>query len=396
MTKSRGYRRRLSRAEQEQVWTQWRAGASLEAIRAGLAVSSGALSGAIARRGGIAPRSRQRAARTLSEAERRVIERGLATGQSARAIARHLGRAPSTVSREIARNGQRTATTRHYAATVADGRAWARAGRPKPCRLATHARLRAVVAARLAEDWSPAQIAGWLVTTYPDDPTLRVSAETIYRSLYVQARGVLRQELTAHLRRGRPQRRSRARGALAHRTAAIVDGVSIRARPPEVEDRAIPGHWEGDLLLGGRHSQIVTLVERASRFVVLIKVPSKESVRVVDALIHGALQIPAGLRRSLTWDRGSELAHHQRFRVATDVAVYFCDPRSPWQRGSNENTNGLLRQYFPKGVDLTPYSQADLDRVAERLNTRPRQTLGFRTPADIFAAYLASSVASTG
>jgi IS30 family transposase len=277
---------------------------------------------------------------------------------------------------------------------VADARAWARARRPKPCRLAAQPALAAYVAARLAADWSPAQIAAALRVSSPDDPTKRVSAATIYRSLYVQARGVLKKELTTHLRRGRSVRRSQGRPARTH-GGAIVDGVTIAARPAVIDARTVPGHWEGDLLAGARHSYIATLVERASRFVVLVRLPGKDSGRVVDALIDAVQRLPTGLMASLTWDRGAELAQHKRFRIATDVQVYFCDPQSPWQRGSNENTNGLLRQYFPKGMDVSGVTQAELDAVALKLNTRPRQTLGWATPAATLSR-LMRGVALTG
>jgi IS30 family transposase len=397
MTVAQGRRRRLTRAEREQVWRQWRAGTSLAAIAAGLAVSPSGVYGEVRARGGIAPPPQRRAARTLGRVERGLLAQwrvGQPDGLGVREAARRLGRAPSTISREIRRNGARTATTRSYVAEVADARAWARARRPKTCVLAQRPALRALVAEKLALDWSPGQLSAWLRVTYPDDPARQVSAETIYRSLYVQARGVLKQELTAHLRRGRSVRRSQGRTPTA-RPGAIVDGIAIAARPPEVEARAVPGHWEGDLLEGARHSYVVTLVERASRFVVLVRVPGKESRQVVDALIAATHRLAAGLMASLTWDRGAELAQHRRFTVATDVQVYFCDPRSPWQRGSNENTNGLLRQYFPRGMDLSGVTQPELDAIALRLNTRPRQTLGWATPAAALAR-LMRGVALTG
>ena len=398
MTIGQGRRRRLTRDERERLWRQWRAGVSLEAISAALAVSPSGVYGEVTARGGLAPAPRRRSARTLGLVERRLLAQWRVCerdGVGVREAARRLGRAPSTVSREIRRNGQRTATTRAYDAATADARAWARARRPQACLLARRPALRALVAEQLAADWAPAQISAWLRVTHPDDPTLRVSAETIYQSLYVQARGVLQRELTAHLRRGRAVRRSRGRAPTA-RTGAIVDGVSIAARPPEVADRAVPGHWEGDLLAGAGNSHLATLVERASRFVVLVRVGSgKDSPRVVDALIAAAHRLPAGLLASLTWDRGSELAQHRRFTVATDVAVYFCDPRSPWQRGSNENTNGLLRQYFPHGMDVSAVTQEELDVVARKLNTRPRQTLGWATPAAALSR-LMRGVALTG
>ena len=384
-------RRRLSPSQRHELWTRWRTGESLDAIAAALLVSSGGVWGEIERRGGIPPRPARRAAQALTAAERQVIERGRAAGTSMRALARMLGRAPSTVSRELARNGERTAQGRGYTAVVAERRAGQAARRPKPGVLATHRRLRRAVARKLARDWSPAQIAGWLERRYPEDLTMRVSAETIYRSLYVQARGVLRHELTAHLRRGRSQRRAAGRAGPGGRSH-IVGAVSISARPPESADRAIPGHWEGDLLAGSGQTYVATLVERSSRFVVLVKVNGKDSTTVVRALIRRVRRLPQGLMASLTWDRGMELAQHQAFTVATDVTVYFCDPHSPWQRGTNENTNGLLRQYFPKGTDLSHYTQRQLDAVALKLNTRPRQTLGFQTPGE----FLAARVASTG
>ena len=391
-------RARLSIPEINALWVRWQAGDSLAAICAGLAMSSSGVQGYVTRRGGVAPPPRRRAPITLSTTEREVIARRHAVGDSARDIGRQLGRSHTTISREIARNGERTAATRQYDAATADRRAWLRATRPKACRLAGLPALRTAVAEKLQLDWAPQQIEEWLRSAYPDEPTMHVSAETIYRSLYVQARGVLREELTTHLRRGHSVRRPRSRASTERAGVISTEGMTIRDRPTEVADRGVPGHWEGDLLLGGPRSAIATLVERSSRFVVLIKLPGRDSTRVVDALIDGAQRIPAVLRKSLTWDRGSELTQHHRFTVATDVAVYFCDPRSPWQRGSNENTNGLLRQYFPKGADLSHVSQAQLDEVATRLNGRPRQTLGFRNPAAVFAEAEAAARggASTG
>jgi IS30 family transposase len=322
----------------------------------------------------------------LGIAEREEISRGVAAGRGIRAIARDLGRAASTVSREIRRHGGRA----RYRAQTADAAAWQAARRPKPCRLAQYPALRAVVAAKLAARWSPEQIAGWLRITYAGAPEMIVSHETIDRSVFVQSRGVLDASLRRHLRRRRVMRR----GGPAHRRrpAPIGDAVSIRERPPAVDDRAVPGHWEGDLLVGGRHSYMATLVERQSRFVMLVRVANKETATVVAALARHVRTLPRGLMTSLTVDRGLEFAAHHRFTLATNVAVYFCDPRSPWQRGSNENTNGLLRQYFPRGTDLADISQATLNRVARELNQRPRKTLGFQTPAD----KLAATVASTG
>lgn len=314
-----------------------------------------------------------------------MISRGLVAGCSMREVARHLRRAASSVSREVSRHGGMNS----YRAINADQRAWWRARRPKACLLRSCEPLRQIVTSKLLIDWSPQQISGWLKKAYPDDESMRVSHETIYRSLFIQARGALKIELTAHLRRGRSLRRSRNAVPLKH---GIADAISIRQRPAQVEDRALPGHWEGDLLCGTPSSQIATLVERKSRFVMLVKTPTKSPQQLVAALSKQVRKLPSQLRGSLTWDRGIEMAAHKSFTLATDMKVYFCDPHSPWQRGSNENTNGLLRQYFPKGQDLSSVSQEHLDEVAMRLNQRPRKTLDFATPADVFA----QSVALTG
>ena len=367
------------------LWTLWKRGTALRAIARVLDRPVGSVYSAVQPRGGIAPRVRRRAARVLSLSEREEIACALAAGASVRAISRRIGRAASTVSREVRRHGGRAT----YRASRADAAAWQAAGRPQRCRLARQPRLRRAVARKLATDWSPEQIAGWLRVTYPDDPSMRVSHETLYRSLFVQSRGVLRQALRQHLRRGRALRRSRQATTTGQGRGQIVGAVSIRERPAEVEDRAVPGHWEGDLLTGTAQSHIATLVERQSRYVLLVKLPGKDTARVVTALTRVVRTLPRGLMTSLTWDRGTELAAHARFTVATDVRVFFCDPRSPWQRGSNENTNGLLRQYFPKGHDLSAVSQAQLNAVARRLNTRPRKTLGYRTPAQVLAGLVA-------
>ena len=371
----------LSQAKKDELWSRFTAGETFTAIARALGKPVGSIYGVVRLRGGIAPRARRRAFRAVTSVEREAISRGLAQGESVRAIASALARAPSTISREILRNGGR----HRYRALDADARAWQEAKRPKVCRLASSARLRAVVTAKLEAKWSPVQIAGWLMREYPDDPSMRVSHETIYRSLFVQARGALKRELTAHLRTRRPMRRSKRSTTAGQTRGQIIDAVSIAERPACVEDRAVPGHWEGDLLSGTRNTHIATLVERTSRYVHLVRVTGKDTTAVVNALIREVQHLPAGLMASLTWDRGLEMAQHHRFAVATDVAVYFCDPQSPWQRGTNENTNGLLRQYFPDGTDLSMYTQRALDRVARELNTRPRKTLGFRTPAAILA-----------
>jgi IS30 family transposase len=313
----------------------------------------------------------------LSCEEREEISRGIAAGKSIRAIAAELARSPSTIARELARNGGR----QRYRAAEADRRALERARRPQRCKLARNPALAAVVAEKLAEKWSPRQIAGWLRSAFPDDETMRVSHETIYLTLFVQARGALKRELLAQLRRSRSIRRPRT--AARSNPGPIIGAVSIRERPAEAADRAVPGHWEGDLLAGSKNSHIATLVERQSRFVMLVALAGRDTRTVTNALAEHIQQLPEQLRRSLTWDRGGEMADHARFTVATAIQVYFCDPHSPWQRGSNENTNGLLRQYLPKGTDLSAIAQPQLDAIANSLNTRPRETLNFKTPADI-------------
>lgn len=376
----------LTTEQQRELWRRWRAGESLHEIARAFGRRASSIRGMIAAHGGYGPAARRRSPRVLSLGEREEISRGLAAGASLRLIARRLGRAPSTVSREVARHDGR----RRYRALRADERAWRRARRPKPCKLASEPRLRALVAAKLGEQWSPEQISGWLARTYAGEQALQVSTETIYRSLFVQTRGVLARELTAQLRTRRTMRRSK-QASRKGGGGVIRDGLPISARPPEVADRAVPGHWEGDLLAGSQNTHIATLVERQTRFLLLVKLDGRDSETVVAALAAQVQTLPAQLRRSLTWDRGAELAAHKRFSIATDVAVYFCDPRSPWQRGTNENTNGLLRQYFPKQTDLALHTQAELDAVAARLNGRPRKTLAFETPADRFAAIVAST-----
>ena len=383
-----GKRFGLSANEKSDIWRRWKAGESLHEIGRAFDKPHSSIRCLLLPRGGIPPAARRRSPRVLTLAEREDISRGIASGSSIRKIASGLDRAASTVSREVTRHGGRPA----YRAHEADNQAWDSALRPKRCLLAVNRKLRDRVASKLILDWSPEQISGWLKTEYADDGSMQVSHETIYRSLFIQARGVLKKELLDHLRSKRRMRRSRHASPSGQSRGQIIDALSIRARPGEVEERAIPGHWEGDLLSGAKNSYIATLVERHSRFAMLIKVPSKETEAVVAALSRHVRKLPATLRRSLTWDRGLEMAKHKDFTVATDVKVYFCDPQSPWQRGSNENTNGLLRQYFPKGTDLSPYSQAQLDQVSRRLNQRPRKTLGFQTPA----SKLQQSVASTG
>jgi IS30 family transposase len=347
-----------------------------------LGVSKRTVSKYLQREGGIRPRACRRSERCLTVGEREEISRGIACGESARAIGRALGRSHTTVSREINRCGGR----RSYRAHAAEQKAWRRARRPRPSKLELCRELREVVIERLRLDHSPQQISGWLRLSYPDNEEMQVSHEAIYRALYVQARGSLARELTAHLRTGRQKRYARTHSNRGQGLGKFPDMVMIAERPPEVEDRAVPGHWEGDLLMGTRDTAIATLVERQTRYCQLVALPQgTNALPVCEALKTSITTLPEQLRRSLTWDQGKEMAHHRRFSIETDVEVFFCDPRSPWQRGSNENTNGLLRQYFPKGKSLAGVSQAQLDEVARKLNDRPRQTLGFRTPAQQLA-----------
>jgi IS30 family transposase len=378
----------LSAARKRELWQRWKDGESLSEIARALGKQPGSIHGVVAANGGIVPPARRRSCRTLSLREREEISRSLAAGYSMRQIATALHRPPSTISREVARNGGRP----RYRASDAAEIAWERARRPKRCRLAVQGRLRRLVARKLSLEWSPEQIAGWLKRRYPDQQELQISHETIYRSLFIQARGVLKKELVRHLRTRRTMRRSKRASTAGQARGQIIDAVSIRERPAAVENRAVPGHWEGDLLAGAQNTHIATLVERRSRLTLLVKVTGKDTETVVRALTTHVRALPAELRKSLTWDRGMELAAHAAFTIATDVRVYFCDPQSPWQRGTNENTNRLLRQYFPKGTMLSAYSQRDLNRVARRLNQRPREMLGFRSPAEVFA----ESVALTG
>lgn len=369
------------------MWERWRKGESLQQIAQLFDRNHSSVQRILAETGGIQPKQRRRSSLALTLAEREEISRSVVAGDSIRAIANRLGRAPSTISRELKRNGG----MQGYRANNSDQLAWERAHRPQICKLVRNRELAQVVASKLRLQWSPEQIAGWLKHVYAVNRDYQVSHETIYRSLYIQARGALKRELLEHLRRSRAMRRSRHHTMKTDDHGRICDTVPISERPATVEDRAIPGHWEGDLLFGSANSQIATLVERQSRFVMLVKVASKDTEAVINALIRHAGKLPQELYKSLTWDRGKEMADHTRFTVATDIKVYFCDPQSPWQRGSNENTNGLLRQYFPKGIDLSAYSQAKLNAVARRLNERPRKTLDFDTPAERFHQFVAST-----
>jgi len=365
--------------QKAELWDRWKSGQSISAIARALERrTKGGVQRIVVLHGGVAQAPRRRAVAALRFEEREEISRGIAARRSIRQIARELGRAPSTVSREIRRNG---GGSQGYRAKRADRLAWERTLRPKPCRLALHRELRWRVAQKLTLQWSPEQISGWLKQQFPTDQDMQISHEAIYRSLFIQARGVLKKELTAHLRTRRHLRQAKG-GNKNPRHGQILDMVSIRERPAEAEDRAVPGHWEGDLVTGANDTHIATLVERQTRFVMLVKLPRKDSATVVAALAKQIRKLPEELRRSLTWDQGKEMAAHKNFTVATNVQVYFCDPRSPWQRGSNENTNGLLRQYFPRGTDFSRISQTYLNAIALRLNQRPRKTLGFETPAD--------------
>ena len=380
-------RRYFTAAEIAVIWDRWEKGETLNSIARDLGRGHSAVQGVLARTGGIRPPPRCRSQRALSLAEREEISRGVVAGHSFRFIAASLNRAASTVSREIKRNGGR----RHYRACKADEASWDRAHRAKRCKLAQNPALAYIVAEKLQLEWSPDQIAGWLKSTYPNDEGYQVSHETIYKSLFVQTRGVLKKELIQYLRKPRAMRRSRHHTQKTKDHGRISNTVSIRERPPEAEDRAVPGHWEGDLICGSNNSQIATLVERHTRYVMLVRVPSKDTRTVINALIKHAHKLPRELYKSLTWDRGKEMADHTRFSLDTKINVYFCDPQSPWQRGSNENTNGLLRQYFPKGMDLSHVHQNRLNAVARRLNERPRKTLEYRTPAERFAQCVAST-----
>lgn len=369
------------------MWDRWQKGESLHSIAALFNRHHTSISGILARSGGIRPPKRTRSESTLSLSEREEISRGIVAGQSLRTIALALGRSPSTICREINRNGGRE----RYRANTADVAAWHRARRPQICKLVRNRSLARIVAAKLRKRWAPVQIGGWLKKTYPNDETFQVSHETIYRSLFIQARGALKKELLQHLRRTRAMRRSRHFTQKQSNHGQISNMLTISEWPASAEDRAIPGHWEGDLIFGTNNSQIATLAERNTRYVMMAKVNGKDTETVVNALIKHAHKLPTELYKSLTWDRGKEVADHERFTLATDIKVYFCDPQSPWQRGSNENTNGLLRQYFPKGTDLSRHSQAKLNSVARELNERPRKTLDFDTPASRFNQCVAAT-----
>ena len=381
-------RRHYTAAEKAEMWKRWRKGESMNEIGRLFGIQGhSSIQKIFSETGGIPPAERRRSSRSLSMSEREEISRGIVAQRSLRSIAAELGRSPSTVSREVRRNGGR----RHYRANKAEQAAWDQAKRPKTCKLAENRALARIVAGKLQLEWAPEQIAGWLKRTYPGDEAYQVSHETIYKSLYIQTRGALKKELLKYLRRPRAIRRSRHHTQKGPDHGQIVDAVPISQRPAEVADRAVPGHWEGDLLCGTKESQIITLVERHTRYVMLVRTPRKDTETVVKALTRHAQKLPRELYKSLTWDRGSEMANHKTFSLATDVKVYFCDPQHPWQRGSNENTNALLRQYFPKGMDLSNVHQNRLNAVARRLNERPRKTLGYYSPAEKFSECVAAT-----
>ena len=377
----------FTQAQKTELWERWRRGEQMKSIGREFGKPSSSIFKHIRSTGGFTPVERRRSRLSLSLAEREEISRGLVAEHSIRAIARQLKRAASTISRKVARNGG----VRRYRAAAAEKRAWKQALRPKPCKLALQAPLRQAVILKLETHWSPQQIAGWLKRTYPDCEDMHISHETIYKTLYVQARGALKKELVQYLRSKRQLRGSRHAKKDKDRRGKIPDAISISERPPEVEDRAVPGHWEGDLICGPNHSFIGTLVERHSRYVMLMKLSDKKTDTVVNALIKHSKRLPDELYKSLTWDRGHELAAHKRFTMETNIDVFFCDPQSPWQRGTNENTNRLLRQYFPKGTDLSVHSQTELDAVARQLNERPRKTLEYETPAERFSQCVAAT-----
>ena len=383
------YRRRIyfTSEQKSEIWDRWQHGESMSSIGRLFDRDSSSIYPLLSRTGGIRPPDRRRSRLAQTLIEREIISRGTAATRSIRSIARELCRSASTVSREVNRNGGYD----HYRAADADHQAWVRARRPKLCKLAFNKHLQRVISNKLTIHWSPEQIAGWLKHLYPEDEACYVSHETIYRSLFVQARGVLKKELMGYLRSKRTIRRSIHATQKGSDHGQIKDMISIRERPASVEDRAVPGHWEGDLISGSHNSHIATLVERHTRYVMLVKVANKETQTVISALIKQSKKLPSELYKSLTWDRGKELAAHQQFTLATDIDVYFCDPQSPWQRGSNENTNGLLRQYLPKGTDLPAHSQRELKKIARQLNERPRKTLQFETPAEKFNACVAST-----
>jgi len=373
--------------QRAEIWDRWQRGESMSSIGRLFERESSSIYTLMAPTGGIRPRDRKRSTRSLILSEREEISRGIVSQLSMRSIAAQIGRAPSTVSREINRNGGYD----NYRAVESDKNAWDQALRPKQCKLSYNRQLASIVARKLKKSWSPQQIAGWLKRKHPSQENDRVSHETIYRTLYIQARGALKKELQLHLRSKRAIRRAKYSTLKRQGLGKITNAINISERPASADDRAVPGHWEGDLIAGSNNTYIATLVERQTRYVMLAKIKKKDAETVAQALIKHSKRLPAELYKSLTWDRGTEMAKHENFTLATDIQVYFCDPKSPWQRGSNENTNRLLRQYLPRGTDLSQHTQTLLNSVARKLNERPRKTLDYETPAERFEACVAST-----
>lgn len=371
-------KRNFTEHQQNAIWSLWSQGKSLSEIGRQLNKHAGSIFCFLQKYGGIKPTKPTRSKRALTLLEREEISRGLSANLSIRHIAKSLNRSPSTISREIKRNGGIT----KYRAISADKQTWIRAKRPKKSKLQINIGLNGIITDKLSSKWSPEQISGYLKHTYPDDPTMHISHESIYKTLYVQSRGHLKKELLKHLRTQRVMRQSKQFNTKGNARGGIIDAVSIHDRPKEIDDRTVPGHWEGDLICGSNKSYIATLVERTSRFTLLVKLSGNDTASVVNAITNKIIELPIQLKKSLTWDRGMELAKHKKFTIDTEIKVYFCDPQSPWQRGTNENTNRLLRQYMPKKTDLSIHSQNDLDQIAKELNERPRKTLNFLSPAD--------------
>lgn len=371
-------KRSFTEDQQSIIWSLWSQGKSLSEIGRQLNKHAGSIFCFLQKYGGIKPVTPSRSIRALTLVEREEISRGLSASLSIRNIAKSLNRHPSTVSREINRNGG----IAKYRAILADRQTWIRAKRPKKSKLQINVGLNDIIIDKLSNKWSPEQISGYLKRTYPNYLTMHISHESIYKTLYIQSRGHLKKELLKHLRTQRVMRQSKQFNTKGNARGGIIDAVSIHDRPKDIDDRTLPGHWEGDLICGSNKSYIATLVERTSRFTVLVKLKGNDTASVVNAITNKIIEIPTQLKKSLTWDRGMELARHKQFTVDTEIKVYFCDPRSPWQRGTNENTNRLLRQYMPKKTDLSVHSQLDLDQIAKELNERPRKTLNFLSPAD--------------
>ena len=371
-------KRNFTEYQKNAIWSLWSQGKSLSEIGRQINKHAGSIFCFLQKYGGIKPVKPARSRRAVTLFEREEISRGLSANLSIRMIAKNLNRPPSTISREINRNGGII----KYRAICADKQTWIRAKRPKECKLQVNTKLNNIIADKLSNKWSPEQISGYLKRTYPNDTAMYISHESIYKTLFIQSRGSLKKELLQHLRTKRVMRQSKKFNTKGNARGGIIDAVSIHDRPKDIDDRTIPGHWEGDLICGSNKSFIATLVERTSRFTLLVKLQGNDTTSVVSAITNKIIELPSQLKKSLTWDRGMELAKHKKFTVDTEIKVYFCDPQSPWQRGTNENTNRLLRQYMPKKTDLSVYNQSELDQIAKELNERPRKTLSFLSPAD--------------